>query len=125
MAIVFRSRVFAVEVGRVRFPNGSEHDIAVVRHPPSVVLLPVDQDGRVILIRQYRPSVDGELWELPEDVRSAIAGDLERTFAFLFEQLNVNGTADHINRFVQAPLQHHAALKPVLVAAADDPDAGE
>ena len=66
-----------------------------------------------------------ELWSLPEDVRGAIAADLERTFAFLFEQLNVNGTADHINRFVQAPIQHHAALKPVLVAAADDPDAGE
>jgi fructose/tagatose bisphosphate aldolase len=66
-----------------------------------------------------------ELWALPEDVRAAIAGDLERTFAFLFEQLNANGTADHINRFVQAPIQHHAALKPVLVAAADDPDAGE
>jgi fructose/tagatose bisphosphate aldolase len=66
-----------------------------------------------------------ELWSLPEEVRTAMAGDLERTFAFLFEQLNVNGTADHINRFVQAPLQHHAALKPVLVAAADDPDAGE
>jgi fructose/tagatose bisphosphate aldolase len=66
-----------------------------------------------------------ELWSLPEEVRAAIAGDLERTFAFLFEQLNVNGTADHINRYVQAPMQHHAALKPVLVAAADDPDAGE
>jgi fructose-bisphosphate aldolase class II len=66
-----------------------------------------------------------ELWSLPEDVRTAIAGDLQRTFAFLFEQLNVNGTSDHINRFVQAPIQHHAALKPVLVAAADDPDAGE
>jgi hypothetical protein len=26
---------------------------------------------------------------------------------------------------VQAPLQHHAALKPALVAAEDDPDAGE
>jgi fructose/tagatose bisphosphate aldolase len=66
-----------------------------------------------------------ELWSLPEEIRTAIAADLERTFAFLFEQLNVNGTADHINRFVQAPQQHHAALKPVLVAAADDPDAGE
>jgi hypothetical protein len=43
----------------------------------------------------------------------------------LFEQLNVNGTEDHINRFVQAPVQHHAALKPALVAATDDPDAGE
>ena len=55
----------------------------------------------------------------------AVAADLERTFAFLFEQLNVNGTEDHIHRFVQAPLQHHAALKPALVAAEDDPDAGE
>jgi fructose-bisphosphate aldolase, class II len=67
----------------------------------------------------------GEFWSLPEDVRGSIAADLERTFAFLFEQLNVNGTADHIHRFVHAPLQHHAALKPALVAAEDDPDAGE
>jgi fructose-bisphosphate aldolase class II len=66
-----------------------------------------------------------DLWSLPEDVRSAIAADLEKTFAFLFEQLNVNGTEDQVHRFIQAPIQHHAALKPVLVAAADDPDAGE
>jgi fructose/tagatose bisphosphate aldolase len=66
-----------------------------------------------------------EFWSLPEDVRGAIAADLERTFAFLFEQLNVNGTDKDVNRFVQAPMQHHAALKPALVAAEDDPDAGE
>jgi hypothetical protein len=66
-----------------------------------------------------------ELWSLPEEIRSAMAADLEKTFAFLFEQLNVNGTEDLVNRFIQAPIQHHAALKPVLVAAADDPDAGE
>jgi len=66
-----------------------------------------------------------DLWSLPEDIRGAIAGDLEKTFAFLIEQLNVNGTQDQVNRFIQAPIQHHAALKPVLVAAADDPDAGE
>jgi fructose/tagatose bisphosphate aldolase len=66
-----------------------------------------------------------ELWSLPEEVRAAIAGDLERTFGFLFEQLNVNGTEDHLNRFVQAPMQHHAALRPALVTAADDAEAGE
>ena len=65
------------------------------------------------------------VWELPEDIRNAIAGDLEKTFSFLFEQLNVNGTEEQVNRFIHAPIQHHAALKPVLVAAADDPDAGE
>jgi fructose-bisphosphate aldolase class II len=66
-----------------------------------------------------------DFWSLPEEVRSAIAADLEKMFVFLFEQLNVNGTQEQVNRFIQAPMQHHAALKPVLVAAADDPDAGE
>jgi fructose/tagatose bisphosphate aldolase len=66
-----------------------------------------------------------DVWSLPADVRGAIAADLEKMFVFLFEQLNVNGTADLVDRFIQAPMQHHAALKPVLVAAADDPDAGE
>jgi fructose-bisphosphate aldolase class II len=66
-----------------------------------------------------------EMWSLDEDVRQAIAADLERMFGFLFEQLNVNGTEKDINRFVEAPMQHHAALRPALVAAEDDPDAGE
>jgi fructose/tagatose bisphosphate aldolase len=66
-----------------------------------------------------------EFWSLPEDVRAAIAADLEKTFAFLFEQLNVNGTEQDVNRFIHAPMQHHAALRPALVAAEDDPDAGE
>ncbi len=66
-----------------------------------------------------------ELWGLPEPVRQAMAADLERTFAFLFEQLNVNGTAELVTRYVRAPVQHHAALKPALATAADDADAGE
>jgi hypothetical protein len=66
-----------------------------------------------------------DLWGLPDAVRAAIAADLERTFAFLFEQLNVNGTADLVDRFIQAPMQHHASLEQVLVRAADDADAGE
>lgn len=65
MTIVFKSRVFSVEVARKRFPNGQEHDITVVRHPPSVVLLPILGDARVLLIRQFRASVDRELWEVP------------------------------------------------------------
>jgi ADP-ribose pyrophosphatase len=71
LAIVFRGRVFSVEVERRRFPNGREHEITVVRHPPAVVLIPIDDVGRVVLVRQYRASVDRELWELP-------AGSLER-----------------------------------------------
>ena len=65
MAIVYKSRVFSVEEMRRRFPNGQEYDVAVVRHAPSVVLIPMEADGRVVLIRQYRAAVDRELWEFP------------------------------------------------------------
>jgi ADP-ribose diphosphatase len=65
MPIVFEGRVFSVEVDRRRFPNGQEHEVAIVRHSPSVVIIPMQDDGRVILIRQYRASVDRELWEVP------------------------------------------------------------
>ena len=61
----YKGRVFDVEVGTVRMPNGRAFEVAIVRHPPSVVLIPIREDGRVILVRQYRPSVRRELWELP------------------------------------------------------------
>jgi len=69
--IVYKSRVFQVEETRVRFPDGRERDIAVVRHAPVVVLIPVPAHGQVILIRQYRASIARETWELP-------AGGIER-----------------------------------------------
>jgi ADP-ribose pyrophosphatase len=65
MPIVFKGRVFSVEVDRRRFPNGHQHEVAIVRHSPSVVIIPMRDDGQVILIRQYRASVDRELWEVP------------------------------------------------------------
>jgi ADP-ribose pyrophosphatase len=65
VAIVFRSRVFSVEVVRKRFPNGAEHEITAVRHAPSVVIVPLAGNGSVVLIRQFRATVDKELWEFP------------------------------------------------------------
>ncbi len=65
MPITYKSRVFSVEETRRRFPNGQEHDIVIVRHSPSVVLIPMEDDGRIVLIKQYRASVDRELWEFP------------------------------------------------------------
>jgi len=65
MPIVFTGRVFSVEAERRRYPDGSDHDVAIVRHSPSVVLIPVDGDGRVILVRQYRAPLDRYTWEFP------------------------------------------------------------
>ena len=63
--IVYESRVFQVEETRARFPDGRERDVAVVRHAPVAVLVPVPAPGQVLLIRQYRASIGRETWELP------------------------------------------------------------
>src|SRR5947199_4346027 len=65
------------------------------------------------------------LWDLPEGARGAIAADLERTFAFLFEQLRVADTRAVVDRHVKPPLQSHAVPRAVAVAAPDDLEAGE
>jgi ADP-ribose pyrophosphatase len=67
MAIVCTTRVFAVDVEQIPSSDGTgkSHEIATVRHAPCVVLIPVLDDGRVVLIRQYRHSVKRVLWEFP------------------------------------------------------------
>ena len=65
MAIVCTTRVFAVDVEQVSLADGRTHEMATIRHAPCVVLIPVLDDGRVILIRQYRHSVKRVLWEFP------------------------------------------------------------
>jgi ADP-ribose pyrophosphatase len=62
---IFDGKVFAIDRDSVRMPNGREVVVDVVRHPRSVVLVPVPEPGHVVLIRQYRYAVDKYLWELP------------------------------------------------------------
>lgn len=62
---VYTGRVFRVAVDRVRLPNDRTVDMDVVRHAPSVILVPMPDPDHVILIRQYRYAVGKWLWEVP------------------------------------------------------------
>lgn len=62
---VHGGRIFRLEVDRVTLPSGHTLDMEIVRHPGSVVLLPVPEPGTIILIRQYRYAIDRWIWELP------------------------------------------------------------
>ena len=62
---VFKGNVFSVDRDRVRIPKGRIVTLEVVRHPKSVVLVPVPEPGHVILVRQYRYPINKYLWELP------------------------------------------------------------
>jgi ADP-ribose pyrophosphatase len=62
---VFTGRVFTIDRDRVRMPNGRSTTVDVVRHSKSVVIVPVPEPGRIVLIRQFRYPVNRALWELP------------------------------------------------------------
>ena len=62
---IYRGRVFTVVNDKVKLPNGREASMDVIRHPSSVVLLPMPDIDHVILVRQYRYSIDRWIWELP------------------------------------------------------------
>jgi ADP-ribose pyrophosphatase len=62
---VFRGRVLAVRVDRMRLPNGRETQLDIVEHGGSVVIVPVDEEDGILFVRQYRHAAGGDLLELP------------------------------------------------------------
>jgi len=62
---IYKGRIFHLEVDVVKLPTGHTVDMEIVRHPGSVVLLPIPEPGKIILIRQYRYTIDRWIWELP------------------------------------------------------------
>jgi len=62
---VYEGKVLSLDVDEVEEPGGVRALREVVRHRGSVAALPVLEDGRVVLVRQYRYAVGEPVWELP------------------------------------------------------------
>jgi ADP-ribose pyrophosphatase len=68
---VYRTRVFDVIERRVRFEDGGEAEYSVVAHPGAVAIVALDEQGRWLLVRQYRAAIERELLEIPAGTREA------------------------------------------------------
>jgi len=93
---VYDGKILSLELDEIREAGGAKALREVVRHRGSVAALPVDDEGRLVLVRQYRHPIGQTLWEVPagllekgESPEQAIrreieeevgrrAGDLER-----------------------------------------------
>jgi ADP-ribose pyrophosphatase len=62
---VYDGRVISLDVDEVREPGGVHGTREVVRQSGSVAAIPVFDDGRIALVRQYRYPVAEFVWELP------------------------------------------------------------
>ena len=62
---IYQGRAFSVRQDRVRLPDGAETKLDIVEHIGAVTILPIDADGNIWFVRQYRHAVGSEFLELP------------------------------------------------------------
>jgi ADP-ribose pyrophosphatase len=125
----FRGRVFRITVDSVALPNGRTVTLDMVRHPGSVVLIPVRDDGRVVLIRQYRYALDRWIWELPagsldpdEDPAAAAARECEEEIGLIPGRVEFAGAWYPTPGFCTEVMNYYR-LGDLRERRADDPPA--
>lgn len=69
--LVYRGRAVTIRKVAVEMPTGRRSSRVIIEHPGSVAVVPLLDDGRVVLIRQFRLAAGGVIWEVP-------AGHIER-----------------------------------------------
>ena len=92
---VFEGRIFTIMVESITTTKGGRLDVEIVRHPGSVVLLPMTSQGEIILVKQYRHAIGRSAWELPagtlkadEDPKTAAARECQEEIGLIPAQLD-------------------------------------
>ncbi len=75
-------------------PDGSSFERDILRHPGAVGVVPVDGD-EVVMVRQYRPVMDGDLLEIPAGTMDR-PGEAPRATAVRELAEEIGATADHL-----------------------------
>ena len=86
---IYKGKVVILNVETVTLPNGATVDLEVIRHPGAAAIVPMKDDGTVILIRQFRHAAGGFIYEIPagklhpgEDPRDCAARELEEEIGY-------------------------------------------
>lgn len=112
---IYTGKVVVLNVDRVTLPNGRQVDLEVIRHPGAAAVVPLKDDGTVVLIKQFRHAAGGFIYEIPagklhpgEDPLDCAARELEEeigyragTFELLSSIFSAPGFADEVIHIYQ------------------------
>ena len=101
---VFEGNIINVRVDTVRMPSGISTTREIVEHSHAVCIVPVDEDGNVVLVRQYRKPAEEALLEVPaggveegEVSEDAVLRELQEEIGY------TAGNLQHLSSFWVAP----------------------
>ena len=107
---IYTGKVVTLNIDTVTLPNGATVDLETIRHPGAAAVVPVKEDGTVVLIRQFRHAAGGFIYEIPagklhpgEDPLRCAARELEEevgyrasSFELLSSIFTAPGFADEV-----------------------------
>ncbi|NJC87150.1 MAG: NUDIX hydrolase [Desulfuromonas sp.] len=126
---IFAGRVLDVGVEEHCLPGGRTATFEVIRHPGGAAVLPVLADGRVVLIRQFRPALGVMLWEIPagrlepgETPEECVRRELAEEAGYVAGRVEALGGLWSAAGFCDEHVALFAAFDLVPVPAAPEPD---
>jgi ADP-ribose diphosphatase len=86
---IYKGKIITLNIDTVTLPNGVTIDLEMVRHPGAAAVVPLKDDGTVVLIRQFRHAAGGFIYEIPagklhpgEDPKACAARELEEEIGY-------------------------------------------
>ena len=86
---IYSGKVLKLELDTIALPNGRTTELEILRHPGASAVVPLKEDGRVVLIRQLRHAAGGFIYEIPagkldpqEDPKHCAARELEEEVGY-------------------------------------------
>jgi ADP-ribose pyrophosphatase len=62
---VYEGKILNIELDRVTLPNGHQMELEMIHHPGAAAVVPILEDGNVVMIYQYRYAAGGYIYEIP------------------------------------------------------------
>lgn len=102
--ILMKGRAFTIRRDYLKTPDGRETKFEIVEHGGSVVIVPVDAEGNILFVRQYRHAAGMDMLELPAGTRDGDEPFDQCAAREIREETGMEaGTLNHIGSFYLAP----------------------
>ena len=126
---VYRGKIFTLDAVLLQFPDGRRASYDLVKHNPSVTILPVDAEGSVYLVRQFRLGANRDLLELPagvvengEEPQTSALRELREEIGMASSEMTLLGQAYLIPGYGDELMYFYLARRLTTAPLDSDPD---
>ncbi len=93
--LLFEGKIISLRVEEVELPDGKRAKRELVDHPGAVAIIPITDEGKLILVEQYRKALNRSIVEIPagkiepgEDIEWTAKRELEEETGFGSKQFS-------------------------------------